>query len=506
MVLEHDVKSGVPRLMMIAIDSMNRSFVERNSNRLPVLSKILGNGTARDLESTADIASASVWPTFVSGKNPGQHGHYFPFQFNPSEMRYRNMTSNGWARSLDFEPFWYEFSRRGVKSIVLDATDLNPLEDIPGIQVVNWSQQSTGRAYSSPPAILSELRRRFGYRPIGAEVPVLKNARHTRRIRDSMIEAVRRKADAMIWLAQTNEWDFFLSGMYEVHRAGHNLWPVEGEFASAAGADDMLDVYVETDNQLGRIIESLDLSNTQLVIFSLNGMNINTAQDHFLGEILRRLNARYLNEDLDVSTEVAKPNIAAFLRSVVPPQIQYSAAKLLGEGIRDKVVNRALLGNLDWTKTPSFPVHSGGEGFIRFNLKGRERDGFFNPDDPEFEKYSNWLKQRILEITVESGRDPLVADIVDVDAKYPGSNCQFLPDLALKWGATESVSTIRSPDIGVIQSTLGTGRGGNHTGESFAAFAGVRTDNDEIGRIAAITDFSAYANYWFRDFVPEKAA
>lgn len=501
--MEHDLKSGTPRLMMIAIDSMSRSFVERNSNRLPVLSRILEQGATRQLESTAEFASASVWPSFVSGKHPGQHGHYFPFQFNPAEMRYRNMTSDGWARSLDFEPFWCGFSRKGVKSIVLDAACLNPSKNIPGIQVVNWSQQSTGKAHSSPPEILTELRSRFGYRPIGAEVPVLKNARHSRRIRDSLIEAVRRKADAIIWLAQTYEWRFFLSGLYEIHRAGHNLWPVEGEFASAVGSDDMLDVYIETDNQLARLIECLDLSHTQFVLFSLNGMDINTAQDHFLGEILRRLNARYLNEDPDEAPTVKQRNLMALLRSALPAQIQYSAAKLLGEGVRDWVVNRALLGKLDWAKTPSFQLHSGGEGFIRFNLKGRERDGYFDPSDPEFERYSNWLKQRLLDITVEPDSAPLIAKIVDIETEYPGSNSLFLPDLMLKWSASQSASTIRSPDIGVIKSTLGTGRGGNHTSESFAAFIGARSGVDEISKIAAISDLGSYAKRWFGNIPAE---
>lgn len=504
--MKHETNGGMPRMMMIAIDSMSRTFVEHNGNRLPVLSKILEQGTTRPLVSPAQHASASVWPTFVSGTNPGHHGHYFPFQFNPDEMRYSNMTSDGWARQFDYEPFWYGFARLGVKTIVLDATCLNPSKNIPGIQVVNWSQQSTGKAYSSPPEILTEVRRRFGYRPIGAEVPVLKSNKHSRQIRDSLIEAVRRKADAIIWLAQTQDWNFFLAGMYEVHRAGHNLWPADGAFASAVSADDMLDVYVETDSQLARIVDQLDLIDTQLVLLSLNGMDVNTAQDHFLGEVLRRLNARYLNEGRDESPKIRRRNLTAFLRAALPAQVQYSAAKMLGEGVRDWVVNRALLGRLDWAKTPSFPVHSGGEGFIRFNLKGRERDGYFDPVSPEFDRYAAWLKESLLSITVEPGGERLVADIIDMKIEYPGSKSCYLPDLMLKWGPSQSVSSIRSPDIGAIESTLGTGRGGNHTGDSFAAFFGARSDADEIGNIAAITDLSAHAKSWFREALAKRAA
>ena len=47
-----------------------------------------------------------------------------------------------------------------------------------------------------------------------------------RAIRDQLLRATKAKSDAIIWLAESQEWDFFLAAMYELHRAGHNLWPV----------------------------------------------------------------------------------------------------------------------------------------------------------------------------------------------------------------------------------------------------------------------------------------
>ena len=65
-----------------------------------------------------------------------------------------------------------------------------------------------------------------------AEVPVPKKKARCLKIRDQMIEALGRKTDAILWLMDRYEWQFFLAGFYEAHRAGHNLWPIVGAFAS----------------------------------------------------------------------------------------------------------------------------------------------------------------------------------------------------------------------------------------------------------------------------------
>lgn len=485
---------------------MSRSFVERNSNRLPVLSRILTEGKAKDIQSSAEFASASVWYTFVSGKDPGHHGHYFPFQFNPAKMRYHNMQGRGWAKGFNIEPFWYPYARRGLQSLVLDAGGVNPASDIPGVEVTNWNYQSTGKAFSSPPELLPQLRKRFGRRPIGPEIPVRKSARHSRQLRDAMIESVRRKADAIIWLSQKYDWEFFLTGIYEIHRAGHNLWPSERDFASLAEDDDMLDVHIAADEQIGRIIDTLDLSDTQLAVFSLSGMEANAGQEHFVDEILRRLNLLFLEGKRVTETAVPHRNLLSRLRASLPPELQYATAAFLGEDIQDWVVNRALLGNMDWSKTPSFYIHAGGEGLVRYNLKGRERDGLFDPDSPEFKRYESWLKERLSEIRVSATGEPLIAKIDDVHGNNPGQNSQFLPDLRIHWAPSESVDTIESEAIGTIYRRLGTGRGGNHNGESFTAFLGAGADNQSAKAVASITDLSAHAVHWFEQKEMERAA
>ena len=133
---------------------------------------------------------------------------------------------------------------------------------------------------------------------------------------------------------------------------------------------------------------------------------------------------------------------------------------------------------------------SGGEGYIRLNVKGRERDGCLAAGDVP--AYAKWLSERLLEIRVTQTREPLITDIIDVGATHTGTHRDYLPDLVLKWGAAEPATSISSPWIGTLSGTLTTGRGGNHTPDAFALYWGRRAGQNVLSSILRIEDLHRY--------------
>ena len=117
----------------------------------------------------------------------------------------------------------------------------------------------------------------------------------------------------------------------------------------------MLEVYREIDRQLGCVLEAVDdqQADTSLLLFSLHGMEPNRAQDHFLGEILARLNRIYLGQPILQSDKPKNRNAMAYLRQALPATMQYRTANFVGERIQDWVVNRSLVAGHDWHVTPS---------------------------------------------------------------------------------------------------------------------------------------------------------
>lgn len=470
---------------MLGLDAVSLPFIRDHLDRLPSLASLLDEGRLQRLQSPATVLSASVWPTFYTGTQPGEHGQYFPFQWNGEDCHYRRIADRRWSDGFYVAPFWHRVAEAGIPTIAFDVAHVLHDERAPCLQITNWSYQSSGDAKSSQPEVLREIQRRFGRRPIGPEVPVPKSARQCDAICDQLISAAMAKGEATLYLME-KPWNLFVTGWYEPHRAGHNLWPVEGDFASDASPDAMLSVYAEADRQLGRVLSKLE-DDTSVLVFALHGMEPNRAQDHFLTEILSRLNAKYLGKQRPASRKPSDYNVMALLRRALPPALQYRTASLLGERVQDWVVNRALTSGRRWEETPSFPALSGGEGLIRLNIRGRESPGFFEPGSAELSDYVEWLKGRLAEIRVTATGEPLVRRITDIDEQYPGTRRRFLPDLMIEWAPDEPVNRVSSPEIGEIEVSLATGRGGNHNDKAFVIAKG---DDELLRMISGIGDIS----------------
>ena len=490
------IETGVrdpAKLFMLGLDAASLPFIRANTDRLPFLASLLDEGTLADLRSPATYLSASVWPTFYSGGQPGVHGQYFPFQWSGEDGTFRRIGHARWSEAFYVEPFWHRIARSGAATIAFDVAHVLHDERAPGLQITNWSYQSSGAAKASDGRVLKEIKRRFGRRPIGPEVPVPKTRHECLAIRDRLIAAVRAKAEATLYLME-RPWDLFVTGWYEVHRAGHNLWPVEGEFASDAPLDAMLSVYQETDRQLARIWMALErLGKANLLLFTLHGMEPNRAQDHFLPEILDRLNAIYSGDARNWSARPSAPNLMAFLRGALPPGLQYRAAALLGERIQDWVVNRSSIGGRNWRETLSFAMTSGGEGLVRFNIAGRESPGHFQPGSAELDAYVEWLLARLMDIRVAETGQRLVKAVHRVDELFPGPRRDFLPDFIIEWAPEAPVTRIASPDVGEIELSLATGRGGNHNDSAFIIARGEQALRDAVSsadHVAGLADLA----------------
>jgi predicted AlkP superfamily phosphohydrolase/phosphomutase len=479
---------------MLGIDAMSLPFARMHLDQLPALQSLLKQGVVIAPETPGGHFSGSPWPTFTSGKDVGEHGIYFPFQWDAKTLKQKRQRDTTWSDQFAFEPFWYEFARAGLSCIVLDAGCVPNSTAAPCCQITNWSYQETAWAEASDPALLAEICYRFGRRPIGKDIPVPKTKNFCDELHHRLIAAVERKADAILWLMNRQDWQFFLVGFYEAHRAGHILWPIEEGFASKADPGALLEIYKAQDRQLQRIIEhSLD-ERTTLILFALHGMGPNTAQDHFLLKIMSKLNARYLSELGIADAPANAQSFVSTLRKTVPYKVQTVLAKILGESVQDWVANRSIVGGYDWSRTPAFAVSTEGLGYLRLNIKGREAKGFFEAGSKELDDYIVWLEDALLSIRVVGTNEPLVKSILRTRDLVNGPRNHLLPDILVKWAPATPVEYIFSDKIGQIHERLRTGRSGNHVGESFVVVAGQCSSDSAVHNITHIKDIGRLAH------------
>ena len=244
-----------------------------------------------------------------------------------------------------------------------------------------------------------------------------------------------------------------------------------------------------------RLEETADLV---CLLFSLHGMEPNRAQDHFLTEDPGRLNRLTLAAPSKRSTEAGLVQRHGLSALGLAADAAISRRQPARRGVQDWVVNRALIAGRDWAATPSIPILSGGEGLIRLNVKGRECNGFFEPGSAELADYVDWLCDRLSAIQVAETGETLIQTISRIDESCRGRR-DFLPDLVIEWAPDAPVDRISSPDIGEIEVSLATGRGGNHNDRAFLIAQGTDPFLREAASVADISGLGNIAERYLQD-------
>ncbi len=448
---------------MIGLDAAELSFIQRHLASLPHLRRILESGTLHRLGSTARELPGSVWPTFYTGTLPGAHGIYHHLQWDPDAMRIRRVSAD-W---LYAEPFWYALERRGLRVAAIDVPMTFPSRLDRGTEIINWgSHDELGPFRTRPDWLAGEIGRRFGRHPMGSEIPVRKSPAQLERIRRDLVAGARRKSALSRWVLERAEWDFYLTVFGETHRGGHLLW-AESEPESG----DLLDVYRAVDQSVGEVLDALKDRFDTIILFALHGMGWNSSQEHFMPKIMDRVNARFLPPDGIRPGDRVTPlpgqrSLTRVLRERLPAGLQNAIARRVPVPVRDHVVSRQVTAGHDWNRTPGLALLADLNGYLRWNLRGRERRGMLDPQGDGLARYVEWVCRGLRDWRTVEG-DPLVGDIRFALEDFPGSRSQHLPDAIVGWSGGAPVSRVHSELLGELTAEPATGRRGNHRFEGF---------------------------------------
>jgi predicted AlkP superfamily phosphohydrolase/phosphomutase len=474
-----------PRHVLLGLDAADLGLIEAHRASLPALRRVLDTAAVSRLTSTADLLTGSVWPTFATATLPGAHGVYHHLQWDAGAMRLRRVAAD-W---LDWEPFWLALERRGLDVAVLDVPMTYPGRLVRGIEVTNWGSHDQLGPFGAPRTVGAEIRRRFGSaHPMGAEIPVDKTPAQLARIRRDLVAGAALKGDLVRWLLGQRDWDVFLAVFGETHRGGHILWP-DGDGESLAA---VLDVYRAVDGALGGVLEAVPRDAT-VIVFSLHGMGRNTSQEHFVPRLVQRLNAAFdgASGGAAGAAPPADRGVVRWLRGRVPASVQNAIARAVPVAVRDEVMNRQITGGRDWAHTPGFALLADLNGYLRLNVRGRERDGLLVEDGEVLRRYVAAMKECFTGLRVADTGEPVTADVVLARDAFPGPRVDRLPDVIVRWSGVPPASRVRSDRFGEIGADLATGRGGNHRPEGFCAVMGPAGSRAHATGIRHIADLAS---------------
>jgi len=191
------------------------------------------------------------------------------------------------------------------------------------------------------------------------------------------------------------------------------------------------------------------------------------------------------------------------LRRLIPQRLRtFINTHLVSEATHDKAYASAFSSSIDWEKTIAFPLEADHfQGFISFNLKGREPQGFIETGAD--------LDARCAELTAElrqlenadTGR-PAVHDVIRVADVYQGPNLLELPDLIIQWAEETPITNLYHPRFGTISDEGFALRRTQHAPDGFLLAGGKHINEGEAPERADTVDFAPTILYMMNQPIP----
>ena len=146
-------------------------------------------------------------------------------------------------------------------------------------------------------------------------------------------------------------------------------------------------------------------------------------------------------------------------------------ARVLPESVALDLTARLELRGVDWSSTRAFAHPAENQGYVRLNLRGRERDGIVAPEDVD--ALLDEITRGLMTFVDLDGERPSRRSRRVADSEFAlGSRAELLPDLVVRWTdrAASRFTGLRSDEFGTVhRHGVGSGRPGNHTeGDAWA--------------------------------------
>lgn len=458
------------KLLFIALDAAEPSLIEQwtAEGELKNLAELRKHGMYCRLNSSAEWLAGSPWPTFYTGTLPGKHGFYHYLQWRADKMDYERPNPD-WIK---VNPFWRDLSD-DIRVIEVDIPLTFPPSKLNGIVISNWA--SHDRLYpplSYPQDKIDWVNKNFGSPPISDEVGGLQTVDDLLKLRDELINANKSESELILSLLKNEDWNLFLCCFSSTHRAGHKFWDttnVKGDISKEQIhqlKNCLKDIYKSCDEAVGKILQNVS-DDTTIFIASLHGFGENTS---LADKILPKMLSNILSDKSEKKNESI--SIIKKFRNLIPLELRSNLRKLFPIWLQDKMTAYWRMSGIDWSKTKVFPMLADLQGYIRINLKGRERDGIVEPH--EYEQLCDKIIGGLKTFHDENTNEPVIKNIKRKDEIFEkGNGYDILPDIIVKWQfkPSSSYEKIVSDDFGVIEFQIPgknlDGRSGNHRPQGF---------------------------------------
>ncbi len=477
-------------ICVLQFDAASVAALDRllGEGRLPNLAALARGGRRVELETPAVDFAAGAFYTLYSGVELGDHGIFYPFQWAAAEQRAR------YATAFDAAPaVWERLAAAGLRTLAIDPYESRPPQRANGVFVCGWgfADRVVLPRWSRPERAGRDYARRWGRGPQATEIFGRPRARDLLALRKKLVAAPRRIATLAEELLARESFDLAWLTFSAAHLAGHQFWDLSQLDAAALDPSTrrtlehaLDDVYAAVDEAFGRVLEALP-AGADVVVTSAVGMDVNTSRADLLPAMLARVLA---GGPIDPGGAGAIWR----LRAAMPAGLRGAIAAAIPDRAALELTARLELRGTDWATTRAFAHPADNQGYVRLNLKGRERDGIV--DRGQADELLDEIAAGLATFGDADGA-PAVESTIRAPELYPGSHADRLPDLAVRWSGTPAttLTSLHSEEFGEVRRLgAGSGRSGNHTpGDAWAVVAPGASEHAEPQRPPRLVDVAA---------------
>ena len=463
-------------VVAVGIDGAEPAFVRSLMARgaLPCLQTLLERGAWGRVTSPADIGSGAVWPTFMTGTAPRQHGICYDWPWDPDGMRIGHLTTD------HLTPFWKTFAQEGYSVGVLDVP-FAPVAGVPnGIEISEWGSHDwlLGRLTVSPESRTDWVTAQGGVHPFAAS-PVdaggPEDTQGLRRLAEACVAGARARGALAVRLLAEMELDLLLVVFPEVHKSSHIMWhTVDPAHPAHAGAPldgaGLAEIFREVDRQIGRLAEAAG-PDAAFLVFSLHGMRAKRGVPTILGPVLRALGLAAVRDPGTRSWREHARHAFVAGKRLAPAPVKDLFHRLAPRSLMRRVEQQSFGLDYDWSRTVAFPLPSDQHGWIRLNLAGREAQGILEPG--RYDEVCERLEGLLPRLTTVDGQR-VVKQVRRLAGNGGGDGgpSRTLPDLVLHWEDAAEAAPLRLASPAVEAQPTATKFSGQHAPDGFFVWRG----------------------------------
>ncbi len=441
-----------PKAVIIGLDAATWTLIRPwiAEGGMPNLAKLMKAGVSGPLQSVLPPITPPAWTSFMTGKNPGQHGvfHFVETERDSYAMNYAN---GGSRRS---PTVWKLLNAAGFSVGTMNIPFTYPPEALNGFQISGLDTPTTNSSFVHPPSLKRELVDHFG--KITHDVRFLgfmSTDRRRAQVLAEMEKIDRQWAEVALYLLEHHPQDVMMFVFMSIDTVQHYFWQYmdRSHFlydpnAAPRFGNAVRQVYERLDRITGQIVDKLPADTTVLVVSDHGGgpvvdrtvfLNRYLHQLGLLhyckpenrgrqGKFLRRIGSTTLRRGFSFLRKSLSSRQKTFLAELFPTLRK--KAELAYTSFQD----------IDWDRTKAYCSEVlASPPSIWINLKGVKCQGVVEP--AEHGALTDFIIEKLGDLKDPRTGKPIIARVYRRDEIFHGPFSDEAADLILDWWSEDSL-------------------------------------------------------------------